>query len=27
LNGFGMLITLAGAGWYSVVELSNRSKK
>jgi hypothetical protein len=26
LNGLGMLITLAGAGWYSVVELSSRSK-
>lgn len=26
INGVGMLITLGGAAWYSVVELSSRSK-
>jgi len=27
LNGVGMLVTLGGAAWYSVVELSSRSEK
>jgi hypothetical protein len=27
LNAFGMLVTLAGAAWYSKVELDNKKNK